>query len=108
MSLWIERRSQTKPNYVEIITVSSDLFLPVMLIGIVFALGLGRATLLMTIGFLLFLMAKLSLIVRGVYVSWGSRRMSPAFRVCYRLGYTLMGLAHARRLHRPAVGSLTG
>ena len=95
MSFWIERESQTKTGRIEIITVPFvELFFPlIMLLGIVVASGMGGALLLMTAGFLLFLIAKLSLIARGVYVSWGSRRMSPAFRVCYRLGYALMVLA---------------
>jgi hypothetical protein len=59
--------------------------------------GSGGAILFTTVGFLLFLSAKLSLITKGVYVSCGSRKMSPRFRVCYRCGYErmLMGVMAA-------------
>ncbi len=45
---------------------------------------------LMVSGFLLFLIAKLSLICRGKLVTFGSREMTPVNRWMYRLGYLLM------------------
>ncbi len=45
------------------------------------------------LGFCLFLAAKVSVIRRGMPVSFGSARMSSGFRVCYRVGYALMAFA---------------
>ncbi len=43
-------------------------------------------------GFLLFFKAKLSVIKRGKLISFGVSNMSKANRICYILGYVLMGL----------------
>ena len=42
------------------------------------------------VGFLLFLVAKLSVIARHRWVSFGTRFMSPAMANAYRVGYWLM------------------
>ena len=92
MSGWRERRSLEKPGRVEMSTFPfAELFLPlVLLLGMLAMLGPGGAMLLMGSGFALFLVAKLSVFRRGIYVSWGSRAMSAPFRACYRLGYSLI------------------
>jgi len=40
----------------------------------------------------LVLAAKISVFRMGLLVSFGSSRMSPGYRLCYRLGYVLIGL----------------
>lgn len=45
------------------------------------------------LGFGLFLAAKVSVIRRGIPISFGSARMTSGFRVCYRVGYALMAFA---------------
>jgi len=42
------------------------------------------------VGFLLFLIAKLSVIKGGKWTSFGSTQMSHRFRQCYRCGYVFM------------------
>jgi hypothetical protein len=44
------------------------------------------------LGFLLFLLAKLSVIKTGTWISFGSKQMSPGYRWLYRSGFLLMGL----------------
>ena len=41
-------------------------------------------------GFMSFLIAKLSVIRRGVCVSWGSRLMAPRYARLYKAGYLFM------------------
>ena len=92
MSWWREAESTTKPGRVEITTGPGvELLMPlVFILGLIITLGPAVGMLLMIIGFAFFLAAKLSVISRGIYVSWGSRRMTKHFRTCYRIGYGLM------------------
>lgn len=94
MSSWRETESTTKPGRREITTgPGAEVVMPlVFILGLVIALGPAIGMLFMLIGFALFLAAKLSVISQGVYVSWGSGRMSARFRKCYRVGYALMFL----------------
>ena len=49
----------------------------------------------LALGFLLFLAAKIGMIRRGRFLSFGSSGMSPPMKMMYRTGYILMGLAAA-------------
>jgi hypothetical protein len=65
------------------------------LFGLMFLANLGRAVsppalILYGLGFALFLIAKLSVILSGRLITFGSRPMRPTYRVLYRLGYALM------------------
>jgi hypothetical protein len=44
-------------------------------------------------GFLLFLRAKLSVVRTGTLISFGSKKMSPGYRLLYRSGYFIMVLS---------------
>ena len=44
------------------------------------------------VGFVLFLLAKLSILRQGIWISFGFAHMSPWCRWMYRTGYCLMGL----------------
>lgn len=83
-------------------TGTSILFV-VMVIGLLMAILLpnasqnqivfGRVMLaLYGLGFSLFLLAKLSVLRQGLWMSFGSDHMSPWYRWLYRIGYCLMGL----------------
>ena len=45
------------------------------------------------IGFLLFLIAKISLVTSGRVATWGASRMRPPFRLAYYIGYGLMSVS---------------
>ena len=92
MSSWRETESTTKPGRREITTgPGAEIVMPlVFILGLVVTLGPAIGMVLMLIGFALFLTAKMSLIRQGIYVSWGSRRMSARLRTCYHAGYALM------------------
>jgi hypothetical protein len=68
---------------------------PLGLFGLLWLASLGRhvsptAVILYGVGFALFVVAKLSLILSGHLITFGSRLMRPTYRVLYRLGYALM------------------
>jgi hypothetical protein len=65
-----------------ILTVRGAVSALLLLVGIAATLGAGGSLMLMGSGFLLFLVAKLSLFQRGIAISWGSTRMSVGFRFC--------------------------
>jgi hypothetical protein len=94
MSLWRERGSVETPGRVELSTFPlAELLLPLaLLLGMAATLRSGGALLFMAVGFVFFLTAKLSVLLRGIHFSWGSRDMSTGFRACYRLGYVLMSV----------------
>ena len=48
--------------------------------------------LLIIVGFAFFLISKISLFVRGIWISWGMKSMAKTFKVMYIVGYILMGL----------------
>lgn len=92
MSLWINKKRQNGSSGSDLLLFPiAELMLPaIILLAILITLGLSGALILSCLGFILFLAAKLSLIVNGIYISWGSKSMTPILRVCYRLGYGLM------------------
>lgn len=92
MSTWIRKKREDGSGGTDIILLPiAELMLPAMiLLGLLIASGPFGAILLSCLGFILFLMAKVSLLVNGIYISWGSKSMSRGFRACYRLGYGLM------------------
>lgn len=55
------------------------------------------------VGLALFLLAKASLLRRGVLFSFGSGPMTPRYRLAYRTGYALMGLGLVATLTSLAV-----
>ena len=44
------------------------------------------------IGFILFAIAKASVLRSDKFLSWGARAMQPIYRACYFVGYTVMGI----------------
>ncbi len=92
MSLWINKKRQNGRGGSDILLFPiAEMLLPIIiLLALLITFGLSAGLLLISIGLILFLAAKTSLITKGIYVSWGSKLMSPIFRTCYRLGYGLM------------------
>ena len=99
MSLWIPRRDKTGRLFYYVVEVPLSLI--VMAFGICTALLLGYLatapvrTLLFCfgitlVGFVLFAIAKLNVVLRGRLVSFGSGGMSGRMRAVYRLGWVLM------------------
>jgi hypothetical protein len=64
----------------------------ILLIGLTSILAVNNLLplALMFAGLLCFIRAKLSLIRRGVWLSWGSRRMAPRYARLYKFGYGLI------------------
>ena len=69
----------------------------VILLAVVAAIRLGRGEVrhpgslwIVALGLILFLIAKLSVIFRGKWISFGSRPMTDGMGNTYRLGYWLM------------------
>lgn len=100
MSFWYTKKEKDGKKSL----VAVDIFLPLIMFMIVFlAAIIGHrwwnhptqpvidAFYLVASGFLLLLVSKVSLFVKGIWVSWGYSRMSKPFRVVYVLGYILIG-----------------
>jgi len=92
MSLWINKKRHDGSGSSDILLLPiAEMMLPaVILLVMIITLGLSGALLLTGFGFVLSLIAKLSLFAKGINVSWGSKSMSSIFRTCYRVGYGLM------------------
>jgi len=90
MSLWLKRKKGNGGSDF-ILFPGAEMLLPaIIFLALLVTMGLVGGLLLFSLGFLLFLIAKTSLLIRGIYVSWGSNSMSPVFRIFYRVGYGLM------------------
>ena len=99
MSFWIYRK---QPNGQRIIyLVEFPILTVIVVIGLLAALVLPRylnqpsrlytdSAVLISIGFILVLLAKIHLISRGIMVSWGSSLMTRPYRVAYKTGYVLL------------------
>jgi len=92
MSIWLRKKKEDGSGGTDILLLPLvELMLPsVLLIGMLITIGPRGALLLSCLGFIFFLAAKVSLLVDGIYISWGSKSMSRSFRASYRLGYGLM------------------
>jgi hypothetical protein len=92
MSIWIRKKREDGSGGTDIILLPiAELMLPTMiLLVLLVTIGPRGALLMSCMGFILFLTAKVSLLVNGIYISWGSKSMSRGFQACYRLGYGLM------------------
>src|SRR6266436_749895 len=97
MSLWIDRNG--KGGRREIWLVPFEPMSVVFVIGLIFTLYaprlmratiVGDAEVLLGLGFALFIASKISLFRRGIWLSWGSSRMTTTWRRAYRLGYASM------------------
>ena len=99
MSFWIVRRDATGRRHIK--SVSVPLFPIVAMLAVVLSCLVGVVAglsvpaiiawaSLVIVGLAMFVVAKLSVIRRGVLVSFGSQRMSPTMRRLYRLGWVLM------------------
>ena len=104
MSFWFWRKREDGSSDLVGIDVSPSLVMVLMpLLGVAMAILLFQQPLLtgvvllspLALGFLLFLAAKISMIRRGKFLSFGSSGMSPPMRMMYRAGYILMALAAA-------------
>ena len=99
MSFWIYRRdSQNKKQLwqvdapVELVLLATGFLLSLIVVAAQrfstpFAIAAGLITL---TGLILLVLCKLSLFRRGVWVSWGSSRMSKGYASLYKLAYGLM------------------
>ncbi len=92
MSLWIKKKRQNGGSDLLLFPGAEMLLPTIILLALLITIGLVGGFLLFSLGFLLFLAAKMSLFVNRIYISWGSKSMSPIFRVLYRLGYGLMAV----------------
>ena len=90
MSLWIKKKRQNGGSDFLLFPVAEMLLPTIILLALLVTIGLVGGLMLFSLGFLLFIAAKMSQLVNGIYISWGSKSMSPIFRVFYRLGYGLM------------------
>lgn len=99
MSVWTEEPDSIRPGVVYYVSrsLALELLVPLgLMVGLLMMIGGG--TPLLIIGFALLLLAKSSILKRGIYTSWGSRLMTPGFRLSYRAGYALMILGAVPRV----------
>src|SRR5258706_13810618 len=82
-------------------TTDIELLVPMILIGFLAALfspplpsvhGIKGGGILLAIGFLFFLAAKVSLFRRDIWTSWGPKQMTLCWARLYKTGYALMGI----------------
>lgn len=107
MSLWISKKREDGRGGTDFILFPiAELMLPaIILFALLVTIGRHGALLLSCLGFILFLTAKISLFVKGIYISWGSKSMSHGFRTCYRLGYGLMIVGFLAALFSLKIGN---
>ena len=91
MSWWFVRRDQDGRRALWAVDVEPMAVISALaILAAVLSLnGLACFTLL-GVGFMCFLIAKLSVVRRSVRISWGSRLMAPRYARLYRAGYLLM------------------
>lgn len=85
MSLWIIKKRQSGGSDFLLFPGAEMLLPAIILLALLVTIGLVGGLMLFSLGFLLFLAAKMSQAVNGIYISWGSKAMSPIFRVFYPL-----------------------
>lgn len=99
MSWWISRKDKHGQRSLWLVDMELMVLLPLLLIltSVLAAQGLLSVTLLLA-GFVCLLIAKLSVMRRGVRVSWGPRLMTRGYAWLYKIGYLLMFAGVALRL----------
>ena len=93
MSFWLTRRENGRTTIT--LAQGGDLFSSLFLIVFLAVLVIVNPVLALVIfaaGFSCFLLAKISLFRRGIWVTWGSRQMTRGYARLYRIGYALMGI----------------
>jgi len=99
MSFWFYRKDKNGKRYVYSVTIPLELIILIfgLLVGILTPRYLmdsnqfGRDSLMLVLfGFLLFFVSKLSLFLKGIWNSWGSKMMNKPFKLLYHSGYTFM------------------
>jgi hypothetical protein len=80
--------------------IDITLLVPMVILGLIVALFGGfptpgkmlfNAKIMLVIGFLLLLAAKMSVFRRGIWISWGTKEMKGFWRAIYIAAYALMG-----------------
>jgi hypothetical protein len=90
MSLWLKRKKEDGGSDY-ILFPGAEMLLPATIfLVLLITIGLAGGLLLFSLGFVSFLVAKISQLAKGNYTSWGSKSMSRIFRYCYFVGYGLM------------------
>ena len=86
-------------------TTDIELLLPMLLLGLLVSLvfpslpargdslaGIRTGGMILVMGFLVLSAAKISLFRRGIWTSWGPKRMTVGWSRVYKIGYALMGV----------------
>ena len=101
MSIWLGKPDRNGKRSIYFAEIPYQVLLAVFLAVFVLVLPrhLGRPELvlldsavIMAAGFFMYLASKISLFVKGVWVSWGPGRMAAPFKVLYLLGIALIVL----------------
>ena len=101
MSIWLGKPGRNGKRSIYFAEIPYQVLLAVFLAILVSALPryLGRPELvvldsavIMAVGFIMYLTSKISLFVKGVWVSWGPGRMVAPFKAVYVLGIALIVL----------------
>lgn len=101
MSIWLGKPDRNGKRSIYFAEIPYQVLLAVFLAIFVLVLPryLGRPELVlldsavvMAVGFIMYLASKISLFVKGVWVSWGPGRMAAPFKVLYLLGIALIVL----------------
>ena len=93
MSFWIEHRENGRATLT--LAQGGNFLIVIFACGLLASLTAFTPALplfFLATGFACFLAAKLSVLRRGVSISWGSRGMSPGYAQLYRAGYFIMGV----------------
>lgn len=99
MSFWIYRKEQN--GKYNILLVEFPILTAILVLGLLAALVLPRylgqpykiytdSAVIIVLGFVLILSAKLHLILKGFIISWGSSLMAKPYRIAYRTGYIFL------------------
>lgn len=91
MSFWFE--SQENGRRTITLMQGGDLMLWVFGVALLVAIAVtnpGLPLALYLVGFVCFMIAKLSLLRQGIWFSWGTRLMTPGYARLYRTGYVIM------------------
>ncbi len=99
MSIWINRKNKNqKPS---IYSVSIPVEFLIIFLGLLASVFAARyifnpaqfqndSITITLLGFILFIISKISLFTKGIWNSWGSGKMKKHFKWLYRCGYFLM------------------
>ena len=99
MSIWINRKNKNHKS--SIYSVSIPIEFLIIFLGLLASIFATRyifhpeqfrddSIVIMLLGFILFIISKISLFTKGIWNSWGTSKMKKHFKWIYRCGYLLM------------------